>query len=92
MTTYAMCIASCMNDTREDESTCADLCDDEPQSTADDDPICVCGTHLSEHALCGCERFQTPKDYEASKRAYSNMSDDERWALDEYEANGGIIY
>lgn len=58
----------------------------------DDDPICVCGTHLSEHQLCGCERFQTPKAYEASKNAYEKLTEDERWALDEYEANGGTIY
>ena len=25
-----------------------------PFGWGSDDPICVCGTYLSEHALCGC--------------------------------------
>jgi hypothetical protein len=30
----------------------------------DDDPPCVCGTHRSEHALCGCpEGFQTAESW-----------------------------
>jgi hypothetical protein len=36
----------------------------------DDDPRCVCGTHLSEHMLCGCEEgFQTASEWAAERES-----------------------
>jgi len=41
----------------------------------DDDPVCVCGTHRSEHALCGCpEGFQTPEDWRRERDAIYRRS------------------
>ena len=64
---------------------------------ANDDPICAyCGVYRSEHSFFGrdygCYRFQTAESLQQERNYYMNMSEDERWALDEYEANGGIIY
>jgi hypothetical protein len=28
----------------------------------DPDPVCVCGTHKSEHALCGCGEWEPAKE------------------------------
>jgi hypothetical protein len=56
------------------------------EDAEDDDPRCVCGVYLSEHSLCGCpDGFQTPKQYEASKKAQSEH--DER-----FDASGFDIY
>lgn len=32
-----------------------------PPAVEDDDPVCVCGTHKSEHTLCGCGDFERPR-------------------------------
>lgn len=42
----------------------------------DDDPVCVCGTHRSEHALCGCpEGFQTAASWAKEKADIEEMDD-----------------
>lgn len=44
----------------------------------DDDPVCVCGTHRSEHALCGCpEGFQLPQDWAAERAFIARLGEDE---------------
>jgi hypothetical protein len=41
----------------------------------DDDPRCVCGVYLSEHALLGCDKgFTTPKEWEAEKRLIQRLA------------------
>ena len=41
----------------------------EDNKEGDDDPQCVCGVYLSEHAAMGCsEGFQTPTEWNAWKR------------------------
>lgn len=42
----------------------------------DNDPICVCGVHRSEHALCGCEDgFQSAESWK-QERAFIESLDD----------------
>ncbi len=52
---------------------------DDRDDEVDDDPVCVCGVYLSEHALCGCpEGFQTPDQWrEERERIYASVSYDE---------------
>lgn len=58
-----------------------------------DDPICArCGVFYSEHGMEPCIGFQTEEQFQSNVNWYANLSEDERWALDEYEAHGGIIY
>jgi len=47
------------------EALQSQVLDPDPNDEDDDDPRCVCGVYLSEHALCGCpEGFQLPTDWE----------------------------
>lgn len=44
----------------------------------DDDPVCVCGVHRSEHKLCGCgEGFQRKLEWEKERRFIQSLSDEE---------------
>jgi hypothetical protein len=44
-----------------------------------DDPVCVCGVHRSEHALCGCsDGFQTAADWAAEQVRFAQEWEEER--------------
>jgi hypothetical protein len=95
---FEQCVELCQN--LFDEETvpdCEALCETVIPETIDDDPQCAyCGVYVSEHYLFGysygCYRFQTAESLQKERNYYKNMTEDERLALDEYEANGGIIY
>lgn len=50
----------------------------EPSVEENEDPVCVCGVHRSEHKLCGCgEGFQTPREWEREKQFIQALDEDD---------------